>query len=526
MKETLDDCLRECAEAVGLVLTGRAAMVHRCSPQDAIRDASVIWAMGESFRGGGEAVSPEALLEGRGSDSLWRQQPGARARFNGVGSRRSMGGGSDVRCGCRMDVVRAMQAGGGLERPMGYDQSWSRVGEAPLGGVRLDMRGMARILAVKGGTLRCEAGCSIREVTVSLAARGLCLASLPVLQDQTVGGAAGTGSHGSSLRYGTVSDLVARMVVVSPGGGERVFEGGGDAARAARLGMGRLGTCVECELEVVEGYEVSREVRVVQVGRLAEEAREGGMLREAEHAWCFVRMGGDEAVAVLLRRCARSGSGGGDDSASEVGDAQAQENEGGQQATGVAGYDALGAGPFVDVGPPRRYDGQNWFPHPLPAMPVGSAEEGGGRGAWLSMQYALPLSRMDEGLGVLSALGRDRGGGMRGRLVELKFLAASRRTLMGPNTSRASGGRRSEGGNDGPEGEGGCEAVCFNLWWREDAASAVVGGGISGMMGAFEREMQGLGAVPHWGKLHAVEEGYIGSVLEGAPEFFRQVGRP
>ena len=54
----------------------------------------------------------------------------------------------------------------------------------------------------------------VRELVKCLAARGLCLASVPVLQDQTVGGAIGCGSHGSSARLGTLSDMVEGLTVL------------------------------------------------------------------------------------------------------------------------------------------------------------------------------------------------------------------------------------------------------------------------------------------------------------------------
>jgi FAD/FMN-containing dehydrogenase len=97
-----------------------------------------------------------------------------------------------------------------------------------------------------------------------------------VLLDQTVGGAVGVGSHGSSPRHGTLSDAVIGLTLVRPGGrvtrlgshaaaaaadsgDENEEKGGGGGGgeggvdgedrelllRAARLGLGRLGIVTE-----------------------------------------------------------------------------------------------------------------------------------------------------------------------------------------------------------------------------------------------------------------------------------------
>lgn len=559
VRESLDDCLQECAESMGLVCAGRGASVHQCSPPAAIRDAAVIWALVESHRRGGDALDPEELLvkspcdgtmeqgsrEAAGSEaraSLWEDQPRGTRRYNGVGSRRCSAAEREVRCMCKADVVAEMERGGNRVRAVGFDQSWSRVGEAGSAGIRLDMRCMSRILSVEtsgafsagGGRVRCDPGCTLRELTSALAARGLSLASLPILADQTVGGAVGTGSHGSSLRHGTVSDLVLQQVTVLPGGRELVLQGDDDLAKAARLSMGMLGTCVEIELEVTSSYDVERDIRVVGLGELVAGTMEGGFVREADHAWCFVRMGGDTAVAVLLHRCddcvcdsdgessmPEEMSGKGGDGGGGGGGASKQTTHGrGKEGGEAGGHEGQGRG--KGRGKPQRYNGQNWFPHPLPSMPDGGAEQGGGEGAWLSMQYSLPLSLMQDGLDVIWKLGKDGTTGMRGRVVELKFLAASSRTLMGPNTRRSVEAEGGKGSRDSSVGQGGCDVVCFNLWWREDTASKLVSGGIRGMMDIFQSEMQALKAVPHWGKMHSLPPGYQ-AVLAGSKAFNRQV---
>ncbi len=100
---------------------------------------------------------------------------------------------------------------------------------------------------------------------------------MPVLLDQTVGGMISTGSHGSSLKYGTTSDFVVGLRLVLPDGfvkelaeedddglggreGDKTKGEGGKARererdskllKAARLGLGRLGIITEITFKVL-----------------------------------------------------------------------------------------------------------------------------------------------------------------------------------------------------------------------------------------------------------------------------------
>eukprot|EP00976_Prorocentrum_cordatum_P032722 666289-Prorocentrum_minimum.AAC.1 len=74
---------------------------------------------------------------------------------------------------------------------------------------------------MSGASCRVQSGMSVRALQKALGARGWAVASLPILLDQTVGGAVGGGSHGSSAKHGTFSDAVEGAVLVLPGGAVR-----------------------------------------------------------------------------------------------------------------------------------------------------------------------------------------------------------------------------------------------------------------------------------------------------------------
>lgn len=135
-----------------------------------------------------------------------------------------------------------------------------------------------------------------------------------------------------------------------------------------------------------------------------------------------------------------------------------------------------------------------------------------------------------------------------GRVVEVKFLRGSCRTLVGPNThigpSFKQRAKAKSGGADGG-GCGGCgvgggmagslgealqpsDVFCFNLWWRVGSPRVEA----AAVFDAFEQVMHVLGAVPHFGKLHRIPSlplpkhvgkargvGYLEQTLRGWDEF-------
>lgn len=66
--------------------------------------------------------------------------------------------------------------------------------------------------------LRVQAGMTLSNLASLLGGGRYTLPSWPVLLEQTIGGALGTGSHGSSARHGTVSDCVEAVTLVTDAG--------------------------------------------------------------------------------------------------------------------------------------------------------------------------------------------------------------------------------------------------------------------------------------------------------------------
>lgn len=101
------------------------------------------------------------------------------------------------------------------------------------------------------------AAMTLREVNERLARRGLALASIGDIDHQQVGGLIATGTHGSGLEWGTMSDFVTAVKLVD-GRGKLVELTGGAELAAARTHLGALGAVVSVTLQVCPAHNLER----------------------------------------------------------------------------------------------------------------------------------------------------------------------------------------------------------------------------------------------------------------------------
>ena len=235
-------------------------------------------------------------------------------------------------------------------------------------------------------TVTVAAGTMLRDLVSWLhAEHRLTLPSLPVLLDQTAGGGVATGTHGSSLRYGTLSDAVVALTLVT--GRRRVVEGGGagtgeesddegvetlrlsefdeeeteaveaeggsvraaaaaarrrETLRAARCSVGALGVVASLTLKLVPAYRVRRVVIAVPLAQFVRPSSHLPLLREGcAHAWVKWRVG---ALFVGVCRLEVVGNGGDADANDD------NDDDGGDD----------------DAASARYYSGKNWFPFDAP----------------------------------------------------------------------------------------------------------------------------------------------------------------
>ncbi|KAK5103828.1 D-arabinono-1,4-lactone oxidase [Lithohypha guttulata] len=117
----------------------------------------------------------------------------------------------------------------------------------------------------KKGLVRFEAGISLHNLNQQLAAKGLTLPNLGSIDVQSLAGSISTGTHGSSLSHGLLSQSVtsmtillsnAQLVTCSP-------EKNVDLFRAALLSLGALGIIVEMTYQTVPDFNIHWSQRLV-----------------------------------------------------------------------------------------------------------------------------------------------------------------------------------------------------------------------------------------------------------------------
>ncbi|MCW2906989.1 MAG: FAD-linked oxidoreductase [Actinomycetia bacterium] len=125
-------------------------------------------------------------------------------------------------------------------------------------GVMLRPGGLRAVRAVDeaAGEVTVEAGCLLRDLNEHLHARGLALANMGDIQEQTVAGAIQTGTHGTGRDLGGIAAQVTALDMVLADG--RLVSCSADHEpelfQAARIGLGALGVLTAVTFRVVPAF--------------------------------------------------------------------------------------------------------------------------------------------------------------------------------------------------------------------------------------------------------------------------------
>ena len=118
-----------------------------------------------------------------------------------------------------------------------------------------------RVLEVsrESGVVTVEAGIRLRDLGAELEKRGLMMPNLGSIDSQSVAGVISTGTHGSSLRHGLISEAVVGLSIMLANGqvvrcNEQVNQ---PLFRAALLSLGALGIIIEVTLQAVPAYKIA-----------------------------------------------------------------------------------------------------------------------------------------------------------------------------------------------------------------------------------------------------------------------------
>jgi D-arabinono-1,4-lactone oxidase len=125
----------------------------------------------------------------------------------------------------------------------------------------LNLDRFAKVLSVDPETGLCtvEAGIRLYQLSAALDTAGLAMPSLGSINEQSIAGAISTGTHGSSLQHGLVSESIVSIKITLADGKTYTCSADErpDLFRAALLSLGALGIIAEVTLRAVPAFSLA-----------------------------------------------------------------------------------------------------------------------------------------------------------------------------------------------------------------------------------------------------------------------------
>jgi hypothetical protein len=345
---------------------------------------------------------------------------------------------------------------------MGAGMSWSR---QLLGcDLCLVMTGLNKVgeIDFERKTIWAEGGARLGDISRALASHGLALPSLSFFPEVTIAGALATATHGTSPRWGILADFVRSITMVLPSGEIQTFgpNSSVDELCAARVAVGMLGVVTRVELQAIKMPWVRwNEMNIELSGFIANRKT---IFEQYEHVWVHWTLGADMVRIECLETTPQA---------------------------------AQGFHPYV-VDRNGCWSAPSWFsaslrprlrqvwhalrPHRSSSDVFMNHSPGEGTNDFVrvSMQYAVMLTELESVIELIRD--SDFYHANFGRVIEIKFVKGEERSFLGPNS-------------DG-------DVALFNIWWNVARDSRLA------VMEPFEQLMRGIGARPHWGKLHQIPD--------------------
>lgn len=156
-------------------------------------------------------------------------------------------------------AVKSAAAGGQEIRVRGNLHSFSPIVKTQ--GTMISLENITGLIDAdrESGLARVHAGTSIHELSRALDAEGLAVPNLGDIDVQTIAGAAGTGTHGTGLKWGNVSaQIMAAQLVTADGEIIEVDESDMQTLKALRVSLGSLGIITQLTLQCVPAFRLDR----------------------------------------------------------------------------------------------------------------------------------------------------------------------------------------------------------------------------------------------------------------------------
>src|SRR4051812_9345242 len=120
-------------------------------------------------------------------------------------------------------------------------------------GTLLSLDALNRVLDVRDGLVRVEAGIRLKALSRELYVRGLAMPNLGDIDVQSLAGALATGTHGTGTGLPNLSGQVTSVELIDADGRERTITGG-DELLAARVSLGALGIVAAVTVRCVPAF--------------------------------------------------------------------------------------------------------------------------------------------------------------------------------------------------------------------------------------------------------------------------------
>ena len=342
-----------------------------------------------------------------------------------------------------IESMATIAAHGHRARACGARESWSPY--AKTYGTSINLLQLNNFLQIDETrkTVVVDAGVRLGDLSRALSARGLSLPSLPFNPRVTIGGAVTTATHGTSAKWGTLSDSVISIQIVTASGElKRIDERAHpDEMMAARTAVGMLGVIARVELQAIDIPWVRFSELNLDLAAFRASAAE--LTKRYDHIWAHWTFGSDKVRIECLKAEMEQGP----------------------------GFHRYGVIDNLGWKPPSDIKVSPWQSLMLRGRDRLRRFR---RQVWMSMQYAVPLGQIDDVIDMIK--GSEFYRLNPGRVLEFKFLKGNQLSFLGPNT-------------DG-------DAALLNLWWLVDWDKRAT------IFASFERLMRAVYARPHWGKAH------------------------
>ncbi|MGW0806272.1 D-arabinono-1,4-lactone oxidase [Nonomuraea sp. NPDC002799] len=180
------------------------------------------------------------------------------------------------------DVVRAVRDAadaGRRVRMVGTGHSFT--GVALTDGIMLTPEALTGVRSWAGDRVTVLAGTPVRTLNELLDERGLALANMGDITEQTVAGAIQTGTHGTGRDSGGLADQVAELELVLADGTVTTTGPGEDLFDAARVGLGALGILTAVTFRVEPAFLLRNQRRKLPLSDILGSL--GELTRDNEH---------------------------------------------------------------------------------------------------------------------------------------------------------------------------------------------------------------------------------------------------